>query len=205
MGHLDMAQLAFTDIYRKGTWGRNALGFGTSGAVASIRGTFVYRPFLQNFVIENAISSVVDAGCGDWGFSQAIDWTGIDYKGFDIVEAVIAEDKQRFERPNIQFFHGNVVEVDLPPADLLLCKHVLQHLPTKMIIAFLNQLSKYKHALLTNLVDAKTLSAPNCDIAIGEMRYLDLTLHPFNREGIKVLTYWDGRHTTQVLHVKNVR
>lgn len=196
---------AFTDIYRNGTWGRNPQGFGTSGAGSSIHGTVVYRPFLQHFLKVNAIRSVVDAGCGDWNFSQAIDWTGIDYKGFDIVEAVIAQDKQNFERPNIRFFHGNFIEMDLPPADLLLCKHVLQHLPTTLVMKFLPQLSKYKHALLTNGINAKTLSAPNNDIAIGQMRHLDLTAHPFDRDGIKVLTYWDGRHMTQVLHIMNVK
>jgi len=45
---------------------------------------------LQQFLKDNKIRSVVDAGCGDWGLSQALDWGGIDYKGYDIVEAVIA-------------------------------------------------------------------------------------------------------------------
>ena len=41
-----------------------------------------FRPeTYQQFLKDNAIRSVVDAGCGDWEFSQAIDWTGIDYKG----------------------------------------------------------------------------------------------------------------------------
>ena len=198
-------QQAFTAIYRNGTWGRNAQGFGTSGPGSTVQGTLVYRPYLQHFLKANAIRSVVDAGCGDWGFSQAIDWTGIDYKGFDIVESVIAQDKQKFERPNIQFFHGNFIEMDLPRADLLLCKHVLQHLPTVMVMKFLPQLSKYKHALLTNGVNAKTLSAPNYDIAPGDYRYLDLTAYPFNRDAIKVLTYWDGGHMTQVLHFMNAK
>src|SRR5689334_20558292 len=75
----------FTGIYGRGTWGTNDAGVGTSGAGSTLQATAVYRAFLQQFLKDHAIRSVVDAGCGDWEFSQAIDWTGIDYRGFDIV------------------------------------------------------------------------------------------------------------------------
>src|SRR5258706_10371576 len=195
------AQQVFADIYRHAIWGRNDQGAGNSGPGSTIHSTPIYRTFLQQFLKDCDIRSVVDAGCGDWEFSQAIDWSGIDYKGFDIVESVIAQDKQKFAKPNIQFFAGNVVELDLPPADLLICKHVLQHLPTRDVQRFLAQLPKYRHVLLTNSVSVKSMSAVNGDIVVGSYRPLDPTAPPFNVPGMKVLTYWDGYHMHQVVHI----
>jgi SAM-dependent methyltransferase len=144
---------------------------------------------------------VVDAGCGDWEFSRAIDWSGIDYKGYDIVEAVVKSDQERFGKPNIQFFVGDVVEGDLPAADLLISKHVLQHLPTADVQRFLEQASKFKHVLFTNGVNPTSLTANNnVDIRAGEYRELDLLRPPFILRGVKVLSYWDGLHMHQVVH-----
>lgn len=196
------AQQVFAEIYRDAQWGRNTQGAGHSGKGSTLRSTLIYRTFLQQFLKDNEIRSVVDAGCGDWEFSQALDWSGIDYKGFDIVESVIAHDKQKFARPNIQFFVGNFVEMDLPRADLLICKHVLQHLPTRDVQTFINQVTKYKHVLLTNSVDPVTMSAVNRDIVVGNYRRLDPTTAPFNLSGAKVLTYRDEFGVMhQVVHI----
>ena len=124
--------------------------------------------------------------------------TGAASKGFDIVESAIVEANRRLAKPNIAFFVGNVVELDLPPADL--CKHVLQHLPTRDARTFFGQLTKYRHALLTNSVNANAMSATNADIAVGECRALHPTAAPFNLSGAKVLTYWDGHAMHQVVH-----
>jgi 2-polyprenyl-3-methyl-5-hydroxy-6-metoxy-1,4-benzoquinol methylase len=196
-----VAQQVFADIYRHAKWGKNTQGAGSSGSGSTLRSTLLYRTFLQQFLKDNEIRSVVDAGCGDWEFSQALDWSGIDYKGFDIVESAIAQDKQKFTKPNIQFFFGNFLELDLPPADLLICKHVLQHLPTRDVQRFLTQATKYKHLLLTSSVNARTMSAANGDIVVGDYRELDPTTPPFNLRGTKALMYWDGSHMHQVVHI----
>ncbi len=150
----------------------------------------------------NDIRSVVDAGCGDWTFSCAIDWSGIDYRGYDVVETVINENNRKYGKPNIRFIQGNVVDHDLPPADLLLCKHVLQHLPEQDVMRFLHQLPKYRHALVTNSVNPRTLSAENRNIVMGDYREFDPTAYPYNVRGIKVLTYWEGAWMNQVVHIQ---
>jgi SAM-dependent methyltransferase len=191
---------AFDSIYKDAKWGANAEGAGNSGTGSTVAATLIYRTFLQQFLKENNIKSVVDAGCGDWEFSQAIDWTGIDYKGYDIVDAVVEADKKKYAKPNIQFFAANIVDTELPPADLLISKHVLQHLPTADVEKFVKQMKKYKHVLFTNGVHPLFLTARNTDIKPGEYRELDLLRPPFNIPGIKVLTYWDGHHMHQVEH-----
>jgi SAM-dependent methyltransferase len=194
---------AFEAIYRDATWGKNADDRGHSGTGSTLHSTVTYRAFLQQFLADHQIKSVVDAGCGDWEFSQSIDWTGIDYKGYDIVAEVI-DGNRKYVKPNIQFFVGNIVDDELPPADLLISKHVLQHFPDAMVKKFLRQLPKYRHVLLINGVDAKTMSASHQDdIEPGGYRALDVTRPPFDVDGTKVLTYWDGHHMHQVVHVAN--
>jgi SAM-dependent methyltransferase len=194
---------AFEKIYRDADWGTNTSGIGNSGTGSTLQATDLYRRYLETFIKDNGIKSVVDAGCGDWEFSQKIDWTGIDYKGFDIVPKVVEIDKQRFAKKTIQFFVGNIVEDDLPAADLLISKHVLQHLPNADVKKFLTkQLGKYKHVLLTNGVDPQYLSALNKDIKPGDYREIDITRPPFDIKAAKVLTYWgvDG-YMHQVVHI----
>jgi len=192
----------FSEIYAKKIWGTNAEGEGNSGPGSTLKATVVYRAYLQSFLKDYKISSVVDAGCGDWEFSHAIDWSGVDYKGYDIVASVVAKNQKKYSAPNVHFYVANIVDEELPAADLLICRHVLQHLPNRDIMKFLTRLSKYKHALLTNGVDAETLTADNQDIQIGEFRPLDMTQEPFTLPGQKVLTYWDGSHMHQVVHVR---
>jgi SAM-dependent methyltransferase len=193
-------EAAFDSIYKSAMWGANAQGAGNSGFGSTLRTTLLYRTFLGQLLKDLKIQSVVDAGCGDWEFSQAIDWTGIDYKGYDIVPAVIEHDKASYAKPNIQFFNADIIETDLPPADLLISKHVLQHLPNADVQKFLTrQLHKYKYVLLTDGVSVGSMSSTNPDIKPGQYRPLDLTRPPFNLRGAKVLTWWDGRDMHQVL------
>lgn len=197
-------QKAFEDIYKNAAWGVNSANVGHSGSGSFLESTVVYRAFLQQFMKDNDIRSVVDAGCGDWEFSHAIDWTGIDYKGFDIVPSVIEANKTKYGTKTIQFFAANVVETELPAADLLISKHVLQHLPNADVAKFLKQLPRYKHILLTNSVERETFTGANVDIKPGEYRPLDVTRPPFGVGGAKVLSYWDGKDMHQVVHIANV-
>jgi len=192
----------FSNIYAKKIWGSNAVGEGRSGSGSTMESTVVYRAFLQNFMKKHRIASVVDAGCGDWESTQAIDWSGIDYRGYDIVQEVIAKNQKRFSAPNIMFFTADILSENLPEADLLICKHVLQHLPTRDVQKFLPKIQKYKYAIIVNSVERETMSASNRDIKLGEFRPLDLTVDPFFVESEKLLTYWDGENMQQVLYVK---
>lgn len=196
----EQAKATFNAIYTNAGWGKNAEGVANSGTGSTVATTVLYRTFLQQFLKDHSIRSVVDAGCGDWEFSQAMDWTGIDYRGYDIVNAIVEANKQKYAKPNIQFFVADVVNTDLPPADLLIAKHVLQHLPTADIQKLLRQVSKYKHVLFTDGVNPTTLTADNVDVQLGGYRELDLLHPPFNLPGLKVLTYWDGMHMHQVVH-----
>lgn len=191
---------AFERVYEAGLWGTNEAGVANSGTGSTVALTVVYRAYLQDFLKQHDIHSVVDAGCGDWEFSRVMDWSGIDYKGYDLVPSIVEEDRKRYGAPDRQFFVADVVEADLPPADLLICKHVLQHLPNRDVSRFLKQLPKYKHALFVDGIDGETLTAPNVDISPGQYRPIDLTRPPFGLHAQKELLYFDGLDTHEVLH-----
>lgn len=192
----------FGGIYRDQLWGVNDAGEGTSGTGSTVEATSLYRAYLQTFMKEHDIKSVVDAGCGDWEFSRTMDWTGIEYKGFDVVASVIASNTKKFTSANVHFAVANILTDELPPADLIISKHVLQHLPNADVKRFLARLGQYRHALLTDGVNPRSLSSDNPDIPIGAFRYLDPTQPPFSLEGRKALTWWDGLHMQQVVHLE---
>lgn len=194
----DMGKV-FNHIYSDALWGKNQEGKGFSGNGSRVENTTSYMTFLENFLHENQIKSVVDIGCGDWTFSQHINWDNIDYVGYDVVKSVIDQDSARFSSAHIKFICDDCVKVDLPQADLLICKDVLQHLPNKTIQALLDKFSHYKYCLITNDIYPKTAAVDNPDISLGDWRSIDLTKPPFNAKGIKVFTYRSGYTTKQVL------
>jgi len=197
------AEDVFTSIYDIGQWGKNSDGLGHSGSGSSVPLAQPYMLFLQDFMNANGIKSVVDAGCGDWTFSQHMNWGDILYAGYDVVKSVIDRNHSCFGSPNVKFVHANAAEFDLPPADLLLSKDVLQHCADEDIHRLLAQIKKFKHCLITNDVDEATMSSSNVAIKRGGWHTLDLTKPPFNVVGTKILTYRACGVTKQVLYIRN--
>ncbi len=176
--------LQFNDVYELKCW-NDGWGSGSgSGSRADL--TSGYRVFLQEFFKNYKIKSIVDVGCGDWQFSKMLDLSGIKYIGYDVVSQVIESNKQKYENENIKFvlYKGNFDE--LPAADLLICKDVLQHLPNSYIYRFISNLKKFKYCLIANSKNTDP-AKNNYDIAVpGDGRCLDLLREPFNLKAKKV-------------------
>src|SRR5262249_8163113 len=175
----------FNRIYAEGAWGKYVTGKGTSGWGSTLEITQEYRAYIEDFMKKHAIKSVVDAGCGDWSFSSAIDWGDARYLGIDIASEVIEAVGKKHEKGNIKCEVGDITE-GLPAADLLISKDVLQHLSNELIHKFIkNNLrkGKYKWVILTN-----DRSSENRDISTGEYRMIDLAAPPFEVKGLTDLT-----------------
>lgn len=199
----ESTERVFTDIYKSKYWAGDSSKIGHSGIGSQQGTTETYRNFLQDFFKDYDIHSVVDVGCGDWKFSRTMDWTGIDYVGYDIVKPLIKSNRRKYGRHNIHFVHGNAINMTLPKADLLICKDVLQHLPNEDVQKFIPQLKNFKYCLITNDVDPVTLTSDNPTIIAGEYRLLDLSQPPFSLEGIKILNYWAGVSHKMVFFIAN--
>ncbi len=180
----------FTEIYDKNVWGG-------SGGGSSPENTVEYRKLLQKFLKDRNIKSVVDYGCGDWSFSHMIDWSGIDYIGFDCVESVIKNNHIQHRKENIKFTANRNI---IYGADLLILKDILQHWENSAISLFLsNEIPLYKYILITN-----TLGTSEHDITPGDCRGLSAKLYPLNQFNTEVLAIIKTTIVSEVSLITNI-
>lgn len=191
------SQQIFTRIYDRNEW---LFGSG-EGSLPSSTGE--YRAFLQQFLQGHAIKSVTDVGCGDWQFSKLINWSGIGYTGIDVVPDVIQKNEKMFGAPSVHFRCQDVLTEVPPPADLLILKDVLQHLPFTAVSRVTSFFPQYRFVLVTN-----DHASANEDVPIGGYNPLDLRLPPFSLPAKELLRYGgfsqvDGKPWTKVTVLLN--
>jgi hypothetical protein len=187
----------FNRIYSEGTWGRDVAGTGTSGSGSTLEITREYRAYVEDFIKKHGVKSVVDAGSGDWGFSRAMDWGDASYLGVDIASEVVEAVRRNHQTDRIRFQVGDITD-DLPAADLLISKDVLQHLSNELVHTFIeNNLrkGKYKWVILTN---DRTGPRQNLDTRPGGHRPLDLAAPPFNVQGLVDLPITFGAESAKI-------
>lgn len=191
----DMGEV-FTAIYRAQQW------YNGSGSGSQPANTTDYRDFLVKYIREHELTSAVDVGCGDWKFSWLVEWPeDFRYIGIDVVEKVIRINRHDWIDwgvADIQFVAADVMMMDeLPPADLVIVKDVIQHWPNEAI-RHLGRLLAGRRALIT--YDTMRLpvdpGAPmdypptvNQDIPPGAWHPLALEFEPFGWPVTQVMAY----------------
>jgi len=202
---------AFESIYARHDW----LGESKSGPGSDAARAEPYRAIVEQFLRAHDIRRVLDVGCGDWSTSGLIDWTGIDYVGVDVVGDVVEMNRRRHAAPNVSFLRLDAVDDELPDADLVLVKEVLQHLPNDDVVHVLAKLARYRYAIVVNDIAhrwrRKWVGADrwhprpptNTDIEAGGYRLLDLRTAPFSVAATRLGTYKNrfqgGRWLKEVL------
>ncbi len=164
----------FSAIYEHDVWD------GGSGPGSRLENIQPYAQFLRSFLNEHGIQSVVDCGCGDWQSTRYLDWTGIAYTGIDIVPTVVEANQNQFATQTVRFICDNFCTMDLPSADLAICKDALQHLPDAQVQKFLQQLYKFRYVLITN--DLGDNQSRDSVLIANPYHFarLDVTLPPFS-------------------------
>ena len=182
-------QKTFERIYASHAW----RGKSRSGPGSDSERNRTYIEFLNRLLVDNRsrIRSVLDMGCGDWTLARQIDWGDIRYTGIDVVPQLVLENRQRFGSETIQFSVADAVEDDLPTADLVIMKDVLQHLSHQSVTKVLTRMADCAYALAVNdigrrgavdsllKVFSRRFSKPNIDIQDGQVRLLKLLEPPF--------------------------
>lgn len=154
----------FTNIYAQKQWGDNNCGEynGSSGPGSSVDyNKNSYIPFLQKFINNNNIKSVVDLGCGDFKCGPLIyDDLCISYTGYDAYKPLVDYNSKHFPQPKYTFVHldfcNNVENIN--NGDLYILKDVLQHWSISSICTFLDfviEQKKCKYILITNCCNQK--------------------------------------------------
>lgn len=196
---ISKVQETFSKIYQTHSWeGKSRSGPGSDPGNA-----VDYLNILQNLLSkpDYVIQSVVDVGCGDWSLAKNINWLNINYTGIDIVPELIDQLNCNYASETIKFIHADLIKDNLPPADLLIIKDVLQHLSNESVKIFLSQLPRYRIALITN--DSRKrqpwywsfgllgteIQKPNSDTYDGGSRPLKLIKKPFNLNARRLATY----------------
>jgi len=128
-GDFDPANVSLAEwefIYEHGGWLKRG-----SGPGSLLENNTELIEWLQNFIIGNNASSILDIGCGDlqW-IVQTLD--GITYEGVDWVATVMNINRQNHPsdaNTAFTFSTENIMSDTFEPegADILICKDVLQH------------------------------------------------------------------------------
>lgn len=187
------ATAAFSRIYNGGEWlcGSEA----QSGLGSRRETTKEFCDFLETFLRDRRITSIVDAGCGHWpsGYQRFMDWQGVHYHGVDVVRRVVEENVAYFQQPShlesygltSATFSAGDVTAELPVGDVLLVKDVLMHLPNYAVHRFLRNsiyaaMPRYRMVLLVqNEVPRAVNLRQMIDIEPGQLLPFDISQPPF--------------------------
>jgi len=168
-------QQVFSEIYETRLWGvdeaeRFCSGSGSRGHIAK-----EYATFVRSFIKEHHIQSVADLGCGDFVIGSQIAEVVDTYIGVDVVPELIEYLKIKYRLRGAEFRCANIVEDELPSAQLCLVRQVFQHLSNQQIVKVAAKLTKYQYVLVTEHYPAPYRAvAPNRDKPHGpDTRLLD--------------------------------
>ena len=150
-------QAIFTSIYENKHWGDNEAEqyAGSSGTGSSVEANLLtYAPFLRAFIKLNNIKSVVDCGCGDWRCGPVFyNNLPITYTGIDAYDKLIEAHKVVHSQHTWMCMDFFGKKEEIPSADLLILKDVIQHWKTAEIYEFLDHITaskKFKYILIVN-------------------------------------------------------
>lgn len=147
------------------------------GAGSTLANTRHMRGKLIGLLHEIGVESILDAPCGDFNWMNEVNLEGIDYIGADLNDDNLLAALRR--APQCDFRSLDIVNDDLPYADLMLCRDFHQHLPDyKVLKALYNFRMSGIPWLLTTTHNA---GAKNIDIdRDGMFRPINLLMAPFN-------------------------
>ena len=178
-------QERFNIIYKENHWSSEE---SISGDGSEITYTSNLRTWLIKKIPELDIMKLVDAPCGDFNWMQLVmKEIDIEYIGIDIVEEIITNNSNKYEKDKVKFIVGDICKDSLPKCDLLIVRDCLFHLSYEDINKFLKNISNldYKYLLTTNhILDNNYV---NKDIESGDFRYIDIYKKPFNFRNLDVI------------------
>lgn len=169
----------FTRVFETRRWatGESVSGPGSDHGSGSVEHT---ARLLHRFIPELGIGSIADIPCGDfhWMGDVLSAHPEIRYAGYDIVEPLIARNWR--SHPGRAFAVLDIVTEVPPPADLILCKDLVNHLYEADVRAALRNMvaSGSTWLLITSNTGYENLELEM--LAPGASRELDLVAPPYD-------------------------
>lgn len=119
----------FHDVYQRRLWGAGTSDSPVSGPGSTLAWSANARAALADVLADFAIGSLLDAPCGDRTWIVAVDLSSVRYTGVDIVPELVAAHRARHrDDPRLAFEVMDVVTTVPAAHDLILCRHLLNHL-----------------------------------------------------------------------------
>ncbi|RNC83144.1 MAG: class I SAM-dependent methyltransferase [Balneola sp.] len=176
---------AMAQVYSEYLWGGESHDF-YSGEGSHLPGLVepyveIVSEFLTSF--ETPIT-VCDLGCGDFNVGKQLIQHTKKYVAVDIVPELIQRNKKLFEAENLEFHCLDIATDDLPAADCVILKQVLQHISNKEVHQVVKKLAGYKYVIVTEHIPDGEFE-PNKDIISGQgtrlkkLSGINLTAPPF--------------------------
>ncbi len=168
-------QERFEMIYNENFWESNE---SSSGIGSEIKNTKEVLKAIKLIIKQFKIKSILDIPCGDFNWMSSLDMENIDYKGFDIVRSVIKENNRKYKKPNVNFYYSDIINSELPKADLMFVRDCLVHFSFEDIkkSIFRIKQSKSNYLLSTSFVNLEK----NTDIYTADWRPINLEKEPLN-------------------------
>ena len=165
----------FEFIYNENYWGSKETKSGLGSEIAQTR-TLVER--LNMILSEFKIKNMLDVPCGDFNWMKNVNLKNVSYSGFDIVEDIIKENRRKYASDNIFFSKLDIINDELPQADLVFVRDCFIHFSFEDIWRALENIksSNSKYLLTTSYVRKNK----NKDIPTGSWRRLNLEAKPFS-------------------------
>ena len=159
---------AMQQIYDMHLWGGKDFDFYSGDGSHNIKIVEPYLHSVSTFLkTHNNSLTVCDLGCGDFNIGKQLAKHTKNYIGIDIVENLIERNKTLFKDKNLEFQCLDIVEDELPKADCIILRQVLQHLSNTEILKVVEKLSNYKFIILTEHLPVGDFES-NKDIISGQ-------------------------------------
>ena len=194
---------AMTQIYDMHLWGGKEYDFysgeGSHDAKIIVPYLEAVTAFLKS---HNNALTVCDLGCGDFNIGKHLTKYTKKYFAVDIVEQLIERNTSEFKADHLNFYCLDIAKDELPKADGIILRQVLQHLSNSEIQHIIKKLLHYKYIILTEHVPLGSF-IPNKDIISGQGIRLkqnsgvDVSKAPFN------LTFKEEKNLNEIVLENN--
>lgn len=164
----------FTDIYNTSSWGSKE---SRSGPASTLERTTELREQLPQLFETLGITSVFDAGCGDWNWISSVNLSSISYIGADIVTPLIEALQGTNTSPSIKFQKMNILVEPPETMDLWLLRDVANLYSFSEILILIEKFleSESRFLAITNIETSE-----NIDGLTPSWRPIDFLKEPFN-------------------------
>lgn len=168
----------FYTIYHEHRWGGGRET--VSGGGSTLRTTETIREELPRLIRRFNIKTLLDSPCGDFNWMRKVDLSFLEeYIGIDVVPDIITKNQNRYGSEKIVFICRNIVNTNLPKADLILCRDCLVHLKNEDVFTILKNFKESNATYL--LATTYPILQKNSTLSkTGRWRAVNLQLPPYN-------------------------